>query len=141
MPVAPGQAIKRIAQRARLVFVTGVRRKINVEPGHLVEPDDTLGRPLGEVADNPVGKFGVAAGISDRAHRHHDHLEAIGNLATPFQRIDPYRVSARLTGKRNAHEVTLQATVGEIFVEAKSELHQLPSPTTPGGGSTPRGRL
>ena len=135
--IAPGQPVKWAAQAPRLFLVTGVSGKIDIQARHLVEADDTICRTLPQVLLHPGQEFFVAPHIGERANRHRHHLEARGNFARPFQHIDTDGVSTRLAGQRNTQEVALQAAERKIFVEGKSQLHQIVS----GGISAPRGRL
>ena len=137
MPVARSQPIKRIAQRACLLLVTRIGGKIDVEPGHLVETDHAIGRATVQIARHPGGEFRVAPRVAQRLDRNDNDLEAFRNLSVPFERIDANRVPAGLAGQRDAQKIALQAAEREILVKTKSELHQ----HSPGGASTPRGRL
>ena len=65
--------------------------------------------------------------IEDRLDRRHQHFETRRNVAFPDQRVDTNLVAALLALQGDTHEVALQATEGEIFVQNKSQLHQCSS--------------
>ncbi|MNN41528.1 hypothetical protein D3C81_1556520 [compost metagenome] len=61
--------------------------------------------------------------VEQRLDRRHQHFEAFRHIAFPDQRVDADLMATALALQGNTHEVALQATEGEIFVQHKSQLH------------------
>ncbi len=62
--------------------------------------------------------------VEERLDRRHQHFETGRHVAFPDQGVDADLVTALLAFEGDAHEIALQATEREIFVQDKSQLHQ-----------------
>lgn len=122
--VAAPLAVQRVAQGLGLFLETGVGGVVDIQSGHLVEADHPLHRAPGQVGADPRGELLVAPVVEDRAHRGHQHFEAVRHVALPDQRIDADAVPAPLAFQGDAHEVALQAAEGEVFVEDERQGHR-----------------
>jgi len=116
-----------MAQVLRLVFKAAIGGVVHVQAWHLVEADQAVHRALGEVGLHPRTELLVALMVEERLDRRHQHFEAGRDVAFPDQRVDTNLMAALLALQGDAHEVALQATEGEVFVQNKSQLHQCSS--------------
>ncbi|MNF81453.1 hypothetical protein D3C84_637250 [compost metagenome] len=122
--VALAEAVQRVAQGLRLVFVAAVGGVVDVEARHLVEADHPVDRIAGQVGRQPGAELLVAPVIEEGLDRRHAHIEAGGHLALPDRRVDADGVAAALALEGDAQEVALQAAIGEVLVEHEGQLHQ-----------------
>ncbi len=125
--IATPAAIDRVAQGLRLVLETGVGGVVHIEPGHLVEADHAVDRPLGQIRLDPDSEALVAGVVEQRLYRGDQYLEAFRHVTFPDHRVDADRVAATLAFEGNAHEIALQPAKGKVLVENERQLHQTDS--------------
>ena len=124
MLVATPAAIQRVAQGLRLVLEAAVGGVIHVQPRHLVEPDHAIDRALAQICLHPGGELLIAMMIEQRLDRHHHHLETIRYFTFPDRRVHANAVATTLALQGDAHEITLQPAIREVFVEDESQAHR-----------------
>lgn len=117
-------AIQRVAQVLRLVFKAAVGGVVDDQARHFVEADQAIDRTLGQIRGHPRAELFIATVIEERLDGRHQHLETRRHVAFPDQRVDANLMAAFLAFEGDAHEVALQATEREIFVQDKCQLHQ-----------------
>jgi hypothetical protein len=124
VPIAWREPIQGITQRTRFLLIACISGKIDIEPRHFIESDDSIGRSSRQIATHPLGKLFVAPPIAQRPCGHTHNLEPWRNLAFPLERVNANRMTAYLASECNTHKIPLQSTERKVFVEAKGKLHQ-----------------
>lgn len=124
MPVAAGQAVQPVPQGPRIVLVAGIGALVDIQPRHLVEADDAVGRTPRQILVHPCGEFPVAPMIVQPFDRHAIHLAAGRNDSLPLQGIDADGMSTGLTDPRDAQTVALQSAVREVFEKSERQLRR-----------------
>ncbi len=90
--------------------------------GHLVNAHHSIYRIKAQALLNPFAESFIQRVIGERANRDDRHIYPLGNNALPAEGIHLNLMTLLLTAERNLQEVSLQAAVREVLVQAKRQL-------------------
>ena len=127
MAVTGCKAVHRSVLRCCSAEVAKVRAVVEIKTRHLVEADDGIKLFGCEGFLQTSEKTPVANMVSAKTARLQNmKTNTVGVLTLPLGGIHMDRVTSVMALLKNAQKVPLKAPVGEIFVQAKRELHSCP---------------